>query len=245
MYGFIHTLTLVRSASSNNAIFKKDDVADAGKILIESIKWFMPRVDPSDGEKYQLYKSIEAKSVFDVGFRMRQCTNIILPQVSTYTWRLGIRAIPEQPRMIMIAFQTDRENDQDKNIAVFDHCKVKNMFVVLNNIRYPAIDFISDFDKNEYDHHFKSMCDFRRKFFGLDPLVSGIAIDPITYKDLYPIYVFDVSKQSERLQGGVVDITVEMAFGAQIPAQTAAYAILISDRKMRFQSDGKKMSVIF
>jgi len=65
MYGFIHTLTLVRSASSNNAIFKKDDVADEGKILIESIKWFMPRVDPSDGEKYQLYKSIEAKSAFD------------------------------------------------------------------------------------------------------------------------------------------------------------------------------------
>ena len=131
-----------------------------------------------------------------------------------------------------------------KNAALFDHCQVTNMYVVLNNIRYPAIDFHSNFAKNEFDHYFKNMCDFRRKFYGLDQLVSNIAVDPITYKELFPIFVFDVSKQSERLQGGVVDITVEMSFGAAVPANTTAYAVLISDRKMRFQSDGKKMSVI-
>ena len=75
-------------------------------------------------------------------------------------------------------------------------------------------------------------------------MVSSIDVDPITYKELFPIFVFDVSKQSERLQGGVVDITVEMTFGAAVPANTRAYAILISDQKMKFQSDGKKMSVI-
>ena len=175
---------------------------------------------------------------------MRQCTSVVVPEVLNYTWRLGIRAIPEQPRVVAIILQTGKANSQTENIALFDHCNVTNMFIVLNNTRYPAIDFHSNFAKNEYDHHFKNMCDFRRKFYGVDSMVSSIAVDPITYKDLFPMFIFDVSRQSERLQGGVVDITVEMTFGAAVPANTTAYAILISDRKIRFQSDGKKMSVI-
>ena len=244
MYGFIHTLTLVRSAGSNNAIFKDAD-ADVGKIVMDSITWFMPRVEPSDGEKYQLYKTIESKSALDVGFRMRQCTSVSLPAVLNYTWRMGVRAIPEQPRQIIIAFQTAKANSQTANASLFDHCSVSNMYVVLNNTRYPAIDFHSNFAKNHFDHFFKNMVDFRRKFYGLDQLVSSPNVDPVSYKELFPIFVFDVSKQSERLQQGVVDITVEMMFSVAIPANTVAYAMIISDRKLRFQSDGKKMSVIF
>ena len=245
MYGFIHTLTLVRSAGSDDAIFKHAD-ADLGKIIMDSITWFMPRVEPNDGNKYQLYKTIESKSTLDVGFRMRQCTNVTLPAaVLNYTWRMGVRAIPEQPRQVIIAFQTGKANSQLVNASIFDHCNVSNMYVVLNNTRYPAIDFHSNFAKNHYDHLYKNMCDFRRKFYGLDQLVSSTSVDPNTYKDLFPIFVFDVSKQSERLQQGVVDITVQMMFSVAMPANTVAYAMIISDRKLRFQSDGKKMSVIF
>ena len=35
---------------------------------------------------------------------------------------------------------------------------------------------------------------------------------------LYPIHVFQVSKQSERLTEGVVDHTVRMEFSANVPA---------------------------
>ena len=134
MYGFIHTLTLVRSAGSNNAIFK-DAAAAAGKIIMDSITWFMPRVEPSDGNKYQLYKMIESKTSLDVGFRMRQCTSVALPAVLNYTWRMGVRAIPEQPRQVIIALQTGKANNQLKNTALFDHCNVSNMYVVLSSDR--------------------------------------------------------------------------------------------------------------
>ena len=92
---------------------------------------------------------------------------------------------------------------------------------------------------------YKNLADFRQRFYGIDYLASNITVDPITFKDLFPVFVFDVSKQSERLQQGVVDITVEMSFGANVAADTIAYALLISDRKLKFQSDGKKMNVIF
>ena len=244
MYGFVHTLTLVRSASSNNAIFKEANVAD-GKVHIESIAWMMPRIEPSDVKKYALYKSIESKNTLEVGFRMRQCTSVALPTVRNYTWRLGVRAAPEKPMYILIAFQTAKANDQVINVALFDHCDLGNMYIQLNNTRYPAIDFNSNFTKNEYENFYKNLVDFGRTFYGIDPLVSSICVDPITYKDLFPIFVFDVSKQSERLKEGVVDITVQMMFNAPVPVNTTAFALLISDRKLKFQSDGKKMNVIF
>ena len=244
LYGFNHALTLVRTSNDNNAIFRSS-TAGAGKVVIEKISWMLPRVDPSDEQKYQLYKSIEKKEVLSVGFRMRQCITVSVPKTPTFTWRLGVRAAPEKPRYIMIGFQTDKSNDQEKNAALFDHCKVQNMYVLLNNNRYPAIDFNANFTKNEYDNFYRSLSEFSQKYYGLDPLVSNIAIDPMAYKDLYPIFVFDVSKQSERLQQGVVDITVEMSFAANVDDKTFAYALLISDRKLKFQSDGKKMSVIF
>ena len=57
--------------------------------------------------------------------------------------------------------------------------------------------------------------------------------------------MFDVSKQSERLTEGVVDLTVMMEFSVAVPANTRAYALVISDIMLKFKSDGSKMSVLF
>ena len=244
MYGFTHTLTLVRTSSDNNAIYKNGTVA-AGKVVIDKISWMLPRVDPSDGEKYKLYKNIENKETLSVGFRMRQCINLILPESPTYTWRLGVRAAPEKPRYLIIGFQTARHNDQNKNPALFDHCNLTNMYVLLNNTRYPAIDLNTDFGKYHFDNVYKNLVEFRQNYYGLDHLVSNTTINPPDYKDLFPLFVFDVSKQSERLKLGVVDISVVMTFGGNIAANTFVYGLMISDRKLKFQSDGKKMNVVF
>ena len=66
----------------------------------------------------------------------------------------------------------------------------------------------------------------------------------ITYNEEYPIFYFDVSKQSERLKDGVVDITVRIKFGEATEQHVRAYAVIISDLRIKFQSDGNKMKVI-
>ena len=86
---------------------------------------------------------------------------------------------------------------------------------------------------------YKMMSDFPRDFYGIDPLVAGSAITPISYKDLFPLYVFNVSKQS------VVDVTVKMQFSENIGANARAYALVISDRRLKLESDSKKMQVLY
>ena len=58
-------------------------------------------------------------------------------------------------------------------------------------------------------------------------------MNPVAYKALYPIHVFDVSKQSERLTEGVVDLTVKIEFSANVPADTQSYALVIGDRMLQ------------
>ena len=86
--------------------------------------------------------------------------------------------------------------------------------------------------------------EFRSKFFNMDELISSPNINPSDYKDLYPLFLFEVSKQSEKLKYSTTDIQIKTHFSANVPANTQAYAVIISDRLINFQSDGNNFSVV-
>ena len=79
----------------------------------------------------------------------------------------------------------------------------------------------------------------------MDELVSNPNITPSDYKDLFPLFVFDVSKQSEKLKNSITDIQVKAYFNENVPANTEAFALVISDRVVTFASDGNRMTVIY
>ena len=85
------------------------------------------------------------------------------------------------------------------------------------------------------------VAEFRTKFFNMNELLSNPNITPSDYKTLYPLFLLDVSKQSEKVKYSTTDIQIKMHFNANVPAHTYAYAIIISDRLMNFQSDGNKL----
>ena len=78
----------------------------------------------------------------------------------------------------------------------------------------------------------------------MDDLVSNPNITPSDYRSLFPIFLSDVSKQSEKLKFSTTDIQIKMDFNEVVPANTIAYAVIISDRLINFQSDGNKFSVV-
>ena len=89
------------------------------------------------------------------------------------------------------------------------------------------------------------------KFYNMDELVSNHNINPVDYRNLYPLFVFDVTKQSEKLKTAVSDIHVKIRFNSNPalnavgnPVNTMAYAVIISDRLFHFVSDGSKVTNI-
>src|SRR5688572_3831382 len=250
VYGLKHTLTLVRK-SDDDAIFRArgaDDAATlaaAGKVDVSRISWFMPHVDPSLLEKLQLAKTIESKASIPVAYRARQCDTITVPQSTTFSWRLSVKTAPEKPRWVVVGFQTNRSGSQVHNPSTFDHCDLKNMYVMLNQERYPAVDYDLSFPNQKFSRAYREAATFSEKFYGMNQLITQSNITPGDYKDLYPLMVFDVSKQSERMKSSVVDIQIKAIFNAAVAAQTQAFAVIISDKLLKFQSDGQKMSVVY
>ena len=78
----------------------------------------------------------------------------------------------------------------------------------------------------------------------MDELISNPNIDPSDYKKLFPLFLFDVSKQSEKLKTSVSDIHIKAFYDVNVPANTMAYAVIISDRIFNFVSDGSKITNI-
>jgi len=147
VYSFTQRLTLVRKADSY-AIFKVA-AADDGKIYIQKISWFMPHVLPADGEKLQLYKTIESKSKLPVAYSMRQCDSVAFPQSTTsFTWRLSVKSSQEKPRFIIIGFQTDKDANQVQNPSLFDDVNLTNVYIMLNSTRYPMVDYNASFQRH-------------------------------------------------------------------------------------------------
>ena len=247
LYGMQQRLTLTRTGN-DNAIFR-DGGVDPGKVEIEKIKWFMPHVIPSDAYRLQLDKIIERKEKIPVGYRMLQCDNTSITGTE-FTWRLGVKSSPDIPRFIIVGFQIERNNDQTKNPARFDNCDIGNIYVTLNAKRYPDIDYDINFNDNRFCRIYGDSSTFRKKFYNMDELVSNHNINPVDYKNLYPIFVFDVTKQSEKLKTAVSDIHVKMRFNTNpalnnnIPRNVMAYAVIISDRLFHFVSNGSKITNI-
>ena len=249
LYGMQQRLTLTRTGD-NDSIFRTNAAA-VGKINIQRIRWFMPHVIPSDAYRLQLDKIIEKKEKIPVGYRMLQCDSTQVPEnQKTFTWRLGVKSSPDIPRFIIIGFQSGKNNLQEQNPAIFNHLYVRNIYVTLNAKRYPDTDYDNDFTKNQFSRIYGDAALFRKKFFNMDELVSNCGINPTEFRNLYPLYVFDVTKQSEKLKTSVSDIHIKAFFdndpaGANNPpANTMAYAVIISDRLFHFVSDGSKITNI-
>ena len=251
VYGLKHNLTLTRN-NDNDAIFKTNNVDGAGndvvidgRVRLDKISWFMPHVTPADEYRMELYKIIERKEKIPVGYRMIQCDSATVPNAREFSWRLSVKSSPEVPRFIIIGFQSNKTGHQKQNPSLFDNLSVTNIYVMLNSTRYPTVDYNISFDKQIFSRVYGDTADFRSTFFNMDELVSSPNINPSDYRHLYPLFLFDVSKQSEKLKYSTTDIQVKMFFGANIPVGTQVYGVIISDRLINFQSDGNKFSVAF
>ena len=253
VYGLKHNLTLTRN-DDNNAIFKSNftvgdpavDTTVDGKVILSKISWFMPHVTPADKDKMELYKIIERKEKIPVGYRMIQCDSASIPHNSTsFSWRLSVKSSPEVPRFIIVGFQTNKIGNQKTNPSIFDNVRVSNIYFMLNSMRYPTTDYNISFLDQKFSRAYGDAAEFRSKFFNMDELISSPNITPSYYRSLYPLFFFDVSKQSEKLKYSTTDIQVKMYFNRGIPLNTQVYGVIISDRLINFQSDGNKFSVVY
>jgi predicted RNA-binding protein with PIN domain len=75
--------------------------------------------------------------------------------------------------------------------------------------------------------------------------------DMVSYEDfrnLYRLYVFDISKQSEVINNGIANVRLEFNFNSSLPTaaetQIDLYCVSFFDRVWKLKSDGTKQYIV-
>jgi len=68
-------------------------------------------------------------------------------------------------------------------------------------------------------------------YFGMDELITRSNISPVDHKSLYPLFVFDVTRQSEKLKTSVVDVQIRAMFNEECPIKNDSTAATKIDSK--------------
>jgi hypothetical protein len=126
------------------------------------------------------------------------------------------------------------------NSAVFDNLDLENARVEFNGEYYPENDLMLDFENNRYVIGYQMLTDFYHNVMGRE----GCSVRLRDFKSHYSLLVFDISRQSERMKDTASDIRIKAAFAKNIPLNSYAYALVLSDREIQMQSDGDRMRVI-
>ena len=98
-----------------------------------------------------------------------------------------------------------------------------------NGNKYPRKVVVSDFTRNDYAGLYKMFDDFKKDFYGTDEFVGGSQVNFPAFKSLFPILVFDLTKQSEIVKTGAINMRVTLNY-AVAPANISAHALIISYR---------------
>jgi len=223
-------LVLLRSSTDHDLI-----IAPAGttlkdmdwKLDLQRVVWRVPHVRLADEHRLSLLKQLNSDRDIVIPFRNWETHEYpILPSNQRQSWSIKTSTQLEKPRYIIFALQTSKKNVITANASEFDTCGLTNIKLYLNAQFFPYDNLNISFSKDKYKILYDMYSRFQTSYYGKygSPLLS-----PVDFKDKAPIVVIDCSKQNESVKASTVDIRLEFETDTNIPANTAAYCVIIHD----------------
>ena len=258
MYGVNHSLSLFRKGD-NTAIHKIASYQDQNnaqvnvpeaKVKLEKVKWCMPHVKPSLEIFNSLTEKIGQGANVKIGFKSRKVDEKVVDSAN-WSWRVAVTSGNETPRFLILSFQTgnkavqnnnnNADNNKTVNPSIFNHCNVEHIQVKMLGRLYPSQVEVLNFPTNQYSKAYNNAAKFRELFDGTPELFSHFGINPLDFKTLYPLFVFNVSNQIPKTISAVVEVVFNVKFRDRPPNPTTAYCLTISDKIFDLKGDGSKM----
>ena len=225
-----HELILIRARSDENTYILADD--DDVVLNIIKLQWRIPHITVADEEKLPLLKVIESNQPLQISFRSWDMYEYpTLPNATAHSWTVKTSTQLEKPRYVILALQTNRKYQKNKDVTIFDHCEVTDVKIHLNSESYPYDDLNTNFNHDHYALLYDVYSKFQQSYYERqsNPLLSREQ-----FKSVAPIIVIDCSHQNESIKTGPVDIRIELKTNRNIPANTSMYCLLLHDRIVEY-----------
>jgi len=234
------TRALFRSAANINAAAARiypatTAVANDAIVNLTTFRWCMPNVRPSPSHEQALLEIVGNNSQFiDVAFLNKRTNSIAVPAATKFTWPLATTSGVERPRYIVILFQGAVADQTVNSSAYSSDPNVTNAYITLSGIKYPSIDMNTDLGNNKYSKWYREYKRFFNNYNSND--ISQPCLSYLDFVKVAPMYIFNVSRQSESLKRAAVDATLFMTFRAAAIANLTAYSIIYFDSRNEVSS---------
>lgn len=231
-----HELILNRSANSLNCVTGGGDAETASRVTLElmKIQWKMPHIILSDNIKLKMMNYLSKNRKIIIQHRSADFVVYpALPETTNHMWTVKTVSHVNRPRYVVVGFQTNRDNLHTSNAALFDHCHVTEVRLYMNSQIYP-------YNMNEIQIHTGRYCELydmyariQASYYNNTEPSNFFALSYIAYQSS-PIFAFDTSRADESLLDSSVDIRVEIKTSQNIPANTAAFCLIIYDNEFTY-----------
>lgn len=207
---------------------------EASEIRITKMVWYLPSVSLSFRAHMEVQSLIDNQIPLPIAFRTwAYFKEPAVPSARGFTWSVTTLSSIERPRFIIIAFQTDRTNSYEARKDYFDHVKVNELQVYLNNEVFPTRPMTMDFDQDNYVQPYQMYADFQNSFYK-----QKYSTPCVDYKDFatnHAIYVVDcVDQDTDNVKPGQIRIRIDAKTSEAIPANTCCHCIVIHDKNIEY-----------
>lgn len=221
-----HELFLVRSRDDVNLFVGENNNS---KMTIQKIQWRIPHVYVSDAAKLKLLKIIERKESIQLHYRSWDLHEYPTLSINDkHIWSVKTSQRINTPRFIIMGFQTNRNNQIEKDKSQFDHCNLMDVKVYLNSDCFPYENLNVNFEENKYAILYHMYASFQKKYYFDLPDRSPL-LTYKTFKENAPLIVIDCSRQPEAVKKGLVDVRIEFQTKVNVPNNTTAYCLIMYD----------------
>lgn len=203
-------------------------------VKVVDMTWRVPFLTLSDETYTEIYSLVEKQTNVKFPFSTRTMfTNAVPAGQTKFVWQVNDFPATERPFGLILFFQTDKSGtDQFTSPAHFDHCHVQNVTLYINDRDYPGHNLNCSFNNTDFTESYQRLLNFRKQVLKLD---GHPAIAPSEFKDVCPMFVFDISNQKQRLTGNTACFRLECSFEQNIPNSTMAYALVLSTKILHYQ----------
>ena len=241
-YGLGYKLTLTRN--TDNAVLNKDNATILGKVKINAIEWYVPHYTASMSQQAVLSNQIVNKIPKELQYIER---SVFMKEVNTqnlWNFELGTQEGINVPIWIIIGFQQqDRQSSQTENNDTFYRPSVTSAHCIIGTEKYPDSGILLNYDDDDYNQGYGEIKEAFRALTKDDILQPYISDRDFRSSNNnndvgYNLYVFDIRYQKDFENAH--PIKVEFKFDKPIPAGIYGYALVLTNKKISFSSDGQR-----
>lgn len=215
---------LILNREVNHPLIFHGETGKKAYLKIDNLEFWIPHITPTLSIENMITKRLNTNKNIPVSFMARVAASVNFDQTK-YSWHFTRTS--NTPRYLFLAFKKNVAANFENNDSLFHLQNIRSVQVQLNQTRYPVDPIRIDTSKNYFSEgyqNYKNVC----RDFGVETQLK-----PNDWRNLFPIFCFDLSAQNEDLKKNGCDVTINIEKTGT--DSLTAFAVVLEDSSYEIQ----------